>query len=168
MLGEVQVRSYENARFNLGQLGVDAYMVQHPGVPSPQSIQSVTVHLISLCLQLEHGVDAEASRAAMSAVERHKQDFTWLVPPASSGDVTIMDMRDTSDRSTSGRSSGTGHRASGMRGRRITPRYAPGWRGWDMREECSRAATPAEQCWRALPASVEQPQRPGRTVNTDR
>lgn len=97
MLGEVQVRGYEDARFNLGQLGVDAYMAQHPGVPSPQSIQSVTVHLISLCLQLDQGVGAEASRAAMAAAERYKQEFTWLTPPTSVATITILDVRDAAD-----------------------------------------------------------------------
>lgn len=35
----------------------DAYMVQHPGVPSPQAIQSVAVHLLALYGVLERGVD---------------------------------------------------------------------------------------------------------------
>ena len=48
ILNEVQVRGYEDVRRAIGQLGVDAYMAQHPGTPSPQSIQSVMVHL-SVC-----------------------------------------------------------------------------------------------------------------------
>ena len=38
------------------RLTVDAYAAQHPGVPSPQSIQSVAVHLIRLHLVLERGL----------------------------------------------------------------------------------------------------------------
>jgi hypothetical protein len=34
---------------------VDTYAVQHPGVPERRSIQSVAVHLVSLCAVLERG-----------------------------------------------------------------------------------------------------------------
>jgi hypothetical protein len=37
------------------RLTVDTYAVQHPGRPTPQTIQSVTVHLISLSCVLERG-----------------------------------------------------------------------------------------------------------------
>ena len=36
---------------------VDAYAAQHPGVPSPQSIQSVAVHLLTLHGVLRRGLD---------------------------------------------------------------------------------------------------------------
>ena len=52
--GEVLAREYNDPAFMAAhRLTVDAYAVQHPGRPSPQSIQSVALHLISLCLVLE-------------------------------------------------------------------------------------------------------------------
>src|SRR5215470_5556610 len=58
LFNAVSVRHYENPALGaVHQFLVDAYMAQHPGTPSPQSIQSVTVHLISLCLAFEHGYD---------------------------------------------------------------------------------------------------------------
>jgi hypothetical protein len=98
ILNEVQMRGYDDAAFAIGQLGVDAYMAQHPGTPSPQSIQSVTVHLIGLCLQLEYALSGERSRKAMVQAECHKQEFRWLSPPAAPGALTIVDVRDTWDR----------------------------------------------------------------------
>ncbi len=97
LLNEVQLRGYDDARFSIGQLGVDAYMAQHPGVPSPQSIQSVTVHLIGLNLQLERGVSGAISQRALVQAERYKTQFTWLTPPASRGDVTIVAVRAIQD-----------------------------------------------------------------------
>jgi hypothetical protein len=97
VLGEAQVRGYDDARYSLGQLGVDAYMAQHPGTPSPQSIQSVTVHLIGLCLQLEHRYRDHQSRVAMSATERFKKEFTWLEPPAPLGALTVVDVANARD-----------------------------------------------------------------------
>ena len=95
--GAVQVRGYEDARFALRQTGVDAYAAQHPGTPSPQAIQSVTVHLISLCLQLEHGYTPEQGRAAIQRAVQHKAAFVWLDPPPSLGAVTILDVQAARD-----------------------------------------------------------------------
>jgi hypothetical protein len=97
IFGQVQARGYEDARFGLGQLGVDTYMAQHPGTPSPQSIQSVTVHLISLCLQLEHDYSSDQARDALNRATRHKAEFVWLDPPPSLGAVTILDVRAADD-----------------------------------------------------------------------
>jgi len=44
------------------RLTVDAYAVQHPGIPERRSIQSVCVHLISLCLMLEHDISPAVPR----------------------------------------------------------------------------------------------------------
>ena len=51
--GEVLAREYsDQAFYAVHRMSVDTYAVQHPGQPSPQTIQSVAVHLIRLCLQL--------------------------------------------------------------------------------------------------------------------
>lgn len=45
-------------RMAFHQLVVDAYAAQHPGSGAlPQQVQSVGLHLMTLCLFLEHGTD---------------------------------------------------------------------------------------------------------------
>lgn len=47
--GEVLAREYSAVNYGLNhRLTVDAYALQHPGKHSPQSIQSIAVHLVSL------------------------------------------------------------------------------------------------------------------------
>ncbi|MEM1263070.1 MAG: DUF5946 family protein [Pseudomonadota bacterium] len=90
--GEVLTREYSDATYmSVHRLTVDAYAVQHPGKPSPQSIQSVAVHLISLHSVLEQGL---STNAAMSLMQRcaDAMSFTWLEPPASFGGLTVVDV----------------------------------------------------------------------------
>ncbi len=87
--GELLAREYGDPAFReVHRLTVDAYAVQHPGRPTPQSIQSVTVHLISLYAVLERGF---SNRAALALIRRcaSRADFRWLEPPASRGDLTV-------------------------------------------------------------------------------
>ena len=74
------------------RLSVDAYAAQHPGRPSPQSIQSVAVHLIRLCLILEGGLPMAAANDAMLKAGEQSARFVWLTPPANRGDVTVADV----------------------------------------------------------------------------
>ena len=39
------------------QLVVDAYAVQHPDGADPRAIRSVGIHLMTLCVFIERGVD---------------------------------------------------------------------------------------------------------------
>src|SRR5206468_7823942 len=53
---EVLAREYGDFRYTAAhELTVDAYAVQHPGVPEPRFAQSVAIHLAGLCLSLERG-----------------------------------------------------------------------------------------------------------------
>ena len=65
-------------------LSVDAYAAQHPGVSSPQSIQSVAVHLITLIAVQKSGVGVEqAVRLRQQSVELSRQgriELRWLEP----------------------------------------------------------------------------------------
>ena len=91
--GEVLAREYSNpAYFEVHRLTVDAYAVQHPGSTDRQSIQSVGLHLIRLCLFLEHGLTAENANDAMLEAGKYKNSFTWLEPPASLGGITAADI----------------------------------------------------------------------------
>ena len=91
--GRVLAREYEDLRFfAVHRLTVDAYAVQHPGQPSRQSIQSVGVHLVRLCLFLERGLAPDQANAAMLAAAKHKAKYTWLEPPATLGPMTVADV----------------------------------------------------------------------------
>ena len=94
--GRVLARQYEHQSLRpIHRLAVDAYAVQHPGKPSRQSIQSVGVHLVRLCLFLEHGLTPERANDAMLAAAKHKASYRWLEPPASLGPLTVADVEAT-------------------------------------------------------------------------
>jgi len=91
--GEVLAREYSSTLyFPVQRLTVDAFAVQHPGSTDRQSIQSVGLHLIRLCLFLEHGLGAENANDAMLEAGKHKSTFTWLKPPDSMGRITAADV----------------------------------------------------------------------------
>jgi hypothetical protein len=73
-------------------LAADVYMAQHPGVPTPQATQSVWVHLVGLCLTLEHGFGGVASARAKARLAAPDAVFVWLPPPRSLGTVTVFDV----------------------------------------------------------------------------
>ncbi|MDH5545481.1 MAG: DUF5946 family protein [Gammaproteobacteria bacterium] len=91
--GEVLAREYSNPDyFEVHRLTVDAYAVQHPGSTDRQSVQSVGVHLVRLCLFLEHGLTAENANNAMLEAGKYKHNFTWLEPPENMGRITAADV----------------------------------------------------------------------------
>jgi hypothetical protein len=71
------------------RLTVDAYAVQHPGRPSPQTIQSAAVHLVSLCALLGHGQEPEQAQRLIEAATARKATYHWLVPPDFRGTITV-------------------------------------------------------------------------------
>jgi hypothetical protein len=93
LYGQVLAREYGDLAFAaLHRLTVDAYAVQHPGRPSPQAIQSVCVHLLSLCLVVERDLAVTYATRVMGEATRAKERFFWLTPPASLGAVTVADV----------------------------------------------------------------------------
>ena len=92
LFGEVLAREYRTPAYaRLHQVTVDAYAVQHPGTPERRSIQSVAVHLITLCLVLEEGADPR------EGPKLHKRlagwpEFHWLEPPNPNGYITVADV----------------------------------------------------------------------------
>jgi hypothetical protein len=89
--GEVLAREYSDPTLfaQVHRLTVDTYAVQHPGQPSSRSIQSVALHLVSLCLTLEHGATPQAAMAALRAGAGIKSRYTWLAPPIASDVLTV-------------------------------------------------------------------------------
>lgn len=93
LYGQVLAREYGDPVYAaLHRLTVDAYAVQHPGRPSPQAVQSVCVHLLSLCLVLERGLAATYATRVIGEATRAKERFYWLNPPASLGEITVADV----------------------------------------------------------------------------
>jgi hypothetical protein len=87
--GEILAREYNDPAFMAAhRLTVDAYAVQHPGRPLPQSIQSVGVHLISLYVVLEEQL---SHRAATQLMQRSadRMHFVWLEPPPDRGERNV-------------------------------------------------------------------------------
>jgi hypothetical protein len=95
-LSEKEAGDFRLMRYH--QLTVDAYCAQHPGVPSPQAVRSVAVHLVGLYLQLERDRPPQRLYAARQRIasfgKKGKLDLAWLEPPASLGEITVVYVRD--------------------------------------------------------------------------
>jgi hypothetical protein len=72
-----------------GQLVTDTYAVQHPGVPERRATQSVCVHLISICAQLEHGWPAHRVPDLLRKALTHPTWWRWLDPRPPIGSITV-------------------------------------------------------------------------------
>ena len=88
--GELLAAQYSDPqRMAFHQLIVDTYAVQHPDGDDPRAIQSVGIHLMTLCLFLEHDTDpAFGSQLHRRMVQR--PIFQQLMPPARRGELTML------------------------------------------------------------------------------
>jgi hypothetical protein len=90
--GEVLAREYSDPKYMaVHRLTVDTYSVQHPGRPSPQTTQSVAVHLIGLYATLQLQLRPRMVTAAIRRAADH-QRFHWLPPPLHLGEFTVADV----------------------------------------------------------------------------
>lgn len=76
---------------------VDAYAAQHPGMPSPQAIQSVAVHLLTLHGVFAHGVGVERAlwlrlEALQERSGSRRGRYSWLEPPDFAGSLTVAEI----------------------------------------------------------------------------
>jgi hypothetical protein len=95
--GDLQARAYgEPALAPVMPLAVDAYAAQHHGVEGRRQAQSVWVHLVSICLVLEHGWSPVAGIRAKQLLLEHDPVFSWLPPPADPGPLTVLDVASVS------------------------------------------------------------------------
>ena len=76
----------------LRRLAIDAYMVQHPGVPERRAIQSVGLHLVGLWLGLERDLPPGDLSSTLQRVMQHPPAWRWLDPPEPNGATTIGDV----------------------------------------------------------------------------
>ncbi|HEX2125361.1 MAG TPA: DUF5946 family protein [Thermoleophilaceae bacterium] len=97
MYGEVLAREYgDPAYFRVHQLTVDTYAVQHPGRRERRTIQSLGLHLSSLCLVVERGGDPTAGPRFHRRLAG-RAGFDWLEPPEPRGRLTVADVRGAGD-----------------------------------------------------------------------
>ena len=76
----------------LRQMATDAYAAQHPGVPDRRSIQSVCVHLVSLCAALERGWPGARGPELLRRAVADPPEWRRLDAPAPIGSVTVLDV----------------------------------------------------------------------------
>jgi hypothetical protein len=85
-------------RDKYGSLLVDAYAAQHPGDDSPQSRQSVAVHLVTLWAILRAGADVDKAidiRVRAVSVGKRTGGFQWLRPAPESYPLTVASLAST-------------------------------------------------------------------------
>ncbi len=91
--GNVLGREYSDAMYAQNhRLTVDTYAVQHPGKPSPQSIQSIAVHLASFYMIFERSLAVHEATHFIQKLAQHKSAFFWLEPPTDLYDGTVTDV----------------------------------------------------------------------------
>jgi hypothetical protein len=89
--GQVLAEQYRPERMSFHQLSVDAYAASHHGDGSPQAIQSVAIHLMTLCLFIERGTDpVHGPKLHRLMVDR--PDFAELEVPNFSGRINVADL----------------------------------------------------------------------------
>ena len=90
---EVLAREYQNAGLmHVHGLTVDAYAVQHPGKPGPQTIQSLNVHLASLYAHFQRNTPLERLSDIRRRVVQLRAEMDWLTPPDFEHTVTVNDV----------------------------------------------------------------------------
>jgi len=95
---EILAKEYGEYQYPpIHRLTVDAYAVQHPGVPGRRSSQSVWVHLAGMYLVLESGANGREATRALQAVLKKRKEFEWLAPPEKNGSITVLDVRKAAD-----------------------------------------------------------------------
>jgi hypothetical protein len=129
--GEVLARRLASAVAQPDRWPVDAYAIQHPGVPGLQSSQSVLVHLVSLGLMLEREASPQfATRAMATLISTHKGKFPWLEPPESVGALSVADIAAADSESE--------------QGRLVVDWGRSAWDAWSQYHETVRAFYPGE------------------------
>lgn len=111
----------------LNALLLDAYAAQHPGMPSPQAIQSVAVHLLVLHGIFTHQLGVERAlwlrrEALQQRTGSRAARYRWLDPPDFSGSTTVAAIvGEPTPEGAPGRSPATSRRST-----------VPGWlpMGW--------------------------------------
>lgn len=75
-----------------GQLAVDSYAVQHPGRPERRAIQSVAVHLVSLCAAFERDWPVDLATDLIRHAVDNDPGWRWLAPEPPIGTIAVADV----------------------------------------------------------------------------
>ena len=95
VFGELLARELADpACYDVHYLTIDAYAAQHPGKATKKGVQSMALHLVRLCAQLEFELVPLDANRAMQQAGAHREKFVWLEPPANRGTLTVADVRD--------------------------------------------------------------------------
>ncbi len=130
--GEVLSREYSDPEyFSVHRLTVDSYAVQHPGSKDRQSIQSVALHLIRLCMFLERDLVAEKANDVMLEAGKYKHTFIWLAPPPFMGEITCADVAKTTTKD--------------MHKKLVLEWARSSWDAWSSHHDTIRSWLPAQQ-----------------------
>lgn len=101
VFGQILTREYSDGAYRQNhRITVDSYAVQHYGKTSPQSIQSVNLHLSSLYLIYVMGFDVKAADHGLTTLGKYKSELKWLTPPSKVGAVTVADILKAKDAMT--------------------------------------------------------------------
>ena len=89
LYGEVLAREFgDPKRFEIHQVTVDTYAVQHSGGSDRRAVQSLALHLMTLCLFVERGVDPGGGPGLhQRLVGGHTRER--LEPPHPNGSLTV-------------------------------------------------------------------------------
>ncbi len=91
--GEVLAREYSDFRYMaVHDLTVDAYSIQHPGQPNPQTINSLNIHLASLYAFFELGLRSSELSEFKQKLAKQKPRFRWMETPLKVGQYNINDV----------------------------------------------------------------------------
>ena len=123
VFGQVQVHALTSVG-STGRRGtvVDCYLAQHPGDGSERrSRQSPTVHLVALCLIIEHGIEGRGTFSCLVRPLERRPNFRALGPRHDRDRLTILEMRNWAMRTTTRAAPKPGHTRSGEHGRTSSP-----------------------------------------------
>jgi len=94
--GDILAKEYGDPDYmKVHRLTVDAYSLQHLGEESPQTIQSMNLHLMALCAAIEHGIKYDFIPKIMNnrlKEYKNKGVFSWLNPPPLLGIITVVEV----------------------------------------------------------------------------
>ena len=100
LYGQILAKEYGEFQYPelTHRLSVDTYAIQHPGVPSRKSIQSVNIHLISLYYIFKHNYSGKQATKKMSELLAKEPKFERLDPPHPNGKLTVIDVLTAKDK----------------------------------------------------------------------
>ncbi|HUI93429.1 MAG TPA: DUF5946 family protein [Chitinivibrionales bacterium] len=92
LYGEILEKEFSIYKYpSFHRLTLDAYAVQHPGDQTPQTTQSVNVHLAALHMVLVKKMEYKRVTRLMDAlIRKNKGTFEWLDPPENRGAITVV------------------------------------------------------------------------------